>query len=97
MMAMFQVNNIHQSYGKKHVLRGIDFHASEGEVIGDMGKNGAGNSTFLKTLMTLRTFEAGDVSLFGKDLNTLTAGELTKLRQDISVVLQPAQVILQCK
>ena len=45
------------------VLKGLDFQAHEGEVIGVIGKNGAGKSTFLEILMTIKQYDAGNCQL----------------------------------
>lgn len=90
-MEIIRVNNLHKSYGNNHVLKGLDFQANEGEIIGVIGKNGAGKSTFLETLMTIKDFDKGKVSLFGKDLKGLSNEQLEQIRKDVSVVLQPTQ------
>ena len=46
------------------VLKGLDFQAQEGEVIGVIGKNGAGKSTFLEIIMTIKQYDAGTVIVF---------------------------------
>jgi ABC-2 type transport system ATP-binding protein len=73
------------------VLKGVNFQAAAGEVIGVIGKNGVGKSTFLEILMTLKNYDAGSVILFGKDIKSLSTKQLEHLRKQISVVLQPTQ------
>ncbi|MFD1929821.1 ABC transporter ATP-binding protein [Sporosarcina siberiensis] len=90
-MAIISVNNLQKAYGANIVLKGIDFEAYAGEVIGVIGKNGAGKSTFLETLMTIKGYDAGSVVLFNYDLKNITANQLEKVRKNISVVLQPTQ------
>ena len=51
-MTIVHVSNLQKTYGTNEVLKGLDFQASAGEVIGVIGKNGAGKSTFLEILMT---------------------------------------------
>lgn len=88
-MEIIQVSNLQKAYGENQVLRGINFKAQAGEIIGVIGKNGAGKSTFLEILMTLKPYDNGNVLLFNKELTDLSTGQLEDTRKDISVVLQP--------
>ncbi|WP_050180354.1 ABC transporter ATP-binding protein [Domibacillus robiginosus] len=90
-MTIVQVQNLHKSYGSHHVLRGIDFKANAGEIIGVIGKNGAGKSTFLEVIMTVKSFDEGDVQLFGQSIQEASGLQLKALRQRISAILQPTQ------
>ena len=90
-MEIINVHNLQKAYGGNQVLNGINFTAAAGEVIGVIGKNGAGKSTFLEILMTLKAYDAGNVVLFGQELRSLSNSELKKMRRDISAVLQPTQ------
>lgn len=90
-MTIIQVNQLQKAYGTNHVLKRIDFQANEGDVIGVIGKNGAGKSTFLEILMTIKDYDAGDVLLFNEDIKELSTNRLKHIRKSISVVLQPTQ------
>lgn len=90
-MNVINVNNLQKTYGNNHVLKGLDFQAKEGEVIGVIGKNGAGKSTFLEILMTIKQYDTGTVALFEEDIKSLSTNRLEQIRQQISVVLQPTQ------
>lgn len=88
---MIQVQNLKKSYGTQNVLKGINFQATAGEIIGVIGKNGAGKSTFLEVLMTVKQYDDGDVSIFNKNIQSLSTQQIEHIRQQISVVLQPTQ------
>ncbi|WP_096437932.1 ABC transporter ATP-binding protein [Alteribacter populi] len=90
-MNIIDVKGLRKSYGDHQVLKGLDFQAKEGEIIGVIGKNGAGKSTFLEILMTIKEFDYGDITIFNENLQGLTMERLENLRKDISVVLQPTQ------
>lgn len=87
-MNIVEVHNLKKAYGSNQVLRGLNFQAQAGEIIGVIGKNGAGKSTFLEILMTIKEYDAGHVVLFQKDIQK---NSLDQIRKQISVVLQPTQ------
>lgn len=90
-MTIINVNNLQKAYGTNEVLKGLDFRADEGEIIGVIGKNGAGKSTFLEILMTIKQYDSGIVSVFDTDIKKVSINQLEQLRKQISVVLQPTQ------
>ncbi len=90
-MNIINVTNLQKIYGNNHVLKGMNFQAQQGEVIGVIGKNGAGKSTFLEILMTIKQYDTGSVVLFDKDIKALSTNQMEQIRQQISVVLQPTQ------
>lgn len=59
------VRNLHAQYGKSHILRGVDFSVSPGEIVSLIGRNGSGRSTTLKAIMGLVTPTQGSVTLDG--------------------------------
>lgn len=92
-----KVESLTKSYGKKDVLKGIDFAAEKGEIIGVIEKNGAGKSTFLEILMTIKDFNDGKVVVFGENLKEIDHAELGKIKNNISAVLQPTQFYKKLK
>lgn len=83
------IKNLKKSYGDKEVLKGINFEANQGEIIAVIGKNGAGKSTFLESIMMSKKFDSGEILIFGKDISTLSQKEREEIKRDISVVFQP--------
>ncbi|MCZ2259314.1 ABC transporter ATP-binding protein [Sporosarcina sp. G11-34] len=90
-MTVVNVHNLHKAYGTNVVLKGLNFQACEGEVIGVIGKNGAGKSTFLEIIMTLKQYDTGTVVVFDEDIKSLSTNQLEHIRKQISIVLQPTQ------
>jgi branched-chain amino acid transport system ATP-binding protein len=48
---MLELQDLHAYYGKSHILRGVTMHVAAGEIVSLLGRNGAGRSTTVKTVM----------------------------------------------
>ncbi len=48
---MLEVRDLHAYYGKSHILQGVNFHVSQGEIVSLLGRNGVGRSTTIKAVM----------------------------------------------
>jgi branched-chain amino acid transport system ATP-binding protein len=48
---MLEVDDLHAYYGKSHILQGVSFAVRPGEIVSLLGRNGAGRSTTIKTIM----------------------------------------------
>lgn len=64
---IIEVKDLHFSYKKNQVLRGVDFKLFKGEVISLLGPNGCGKSTFIRLVLKLISGK-GDIKLAGKPL-----------------------------
>jgi len=62
---LLDARDLHVYFGASHVLHGVDFHVSEGEAVGLMGRNGMGKTTLLKSLIGLVRPRSGDVRFRG--------------------------------
>ncbi|MFF5033998.1 daunorubicin/doxorubicin resistance ABC transporter ATP-binding protein DrrA [Nocardia salmonicida] len=62
------VEGIEKSFGDVHALRGVDFEAAPGEVLGILGPNGAGKTTMVNILSTLVTPDSGRAVVAGHDV-----------------------------
>lgn len=61
------IEDLHKSYGKKEVLKGLSLSVFPGEVFGFIGKNGAGKSTTIDCMVGLKNPNSGSISLCGFD------------------------------
>lgn len=77
---IIEAKGIEKSFGDLKVLRGIDFHADQSEVVSIMGASGAGKSTLLQILGTLSTPDKGSLSIDGTDVLHLGGKELSSFR-----------------
>jgi ABC-2 type transport system ATP-binding protein len=62
---MIKVTNLNQSYGKKTVLDSIDLEVNKYEICALVGRNGAGKSTFINSLLGLLPVQQGTISING--------------------------------
>ncbi len=63
-MKALQVQGLHTYYGKSHILDGVDLVVEEGELVTLLGRNGAGKSTTLRSIMGLTPARSGAVRVF---------------------------------
>ncbi|MEO2508151.1 amino acid ABC transporter ATP-binding protein [Clostridium paraputrificum] len=81
------VNNLHKSFGKNDVLKGINEHINKGEVVVVIGPSGSGKSTFLRCLNLLEVPTEGKIIFEGNDI-TDKKNDINKLRQKMGMVFQ---------
>ncbi|HZL39348.1 MAG TPA: ABC transporter ATP-binding protein [Pseudolabrys sp.] len=60
-----EAEGLHTFYGKSHILHGVGLEVREGEIVTLLGRNGAGKSTTLRSLMGLTHAREGAVRIFG--------------------------------
>ena len=76
---MLEVVALGAGYGRAQVLFGVALQASQGEVVALLGRNGAGKSTTLKTVMGLIRRTAGEVRFDGRRIDGLEPHEISRL------------------
>ena len=76
---IFSVKNISKSFGGRVILRKIDIHLNKGEMLGLLGSNGAGKSTFMNIVLGLLKSDFGDIFLNNIKLTNLPIHERAKL------------------
>ena len=76
---MLAVENLNAWYGAAHILFDIAFQVGRGEVVALMGRNGAGKSTTIRTIMGLVTQKSGSVRFNEQDISRLKPFEIARL------------------
>lgn len=96
---MIHVSNLHKSFGKNDVLKGIDEHIEKGEVVVVIGPSGSGKSTFLRCLNLLEEPTSGKIVFEGNDITDKKV-DINKIREKMGMVFQqfnlfPHKTVLQ--
>ncbi|MDN5797585.1 MAG: amino acid ABC transporter ATP-binding protein [Intrasporangium sp.] len=94
---MVQATNVHKSFGRVEVLKGIDLTLRKGEVMCLLGQSGSGKSTFLRCINHLERIDAGRIRVAGEligyarqrgGLREMHESEVSAQRLDIGMVFQ---------
>ncbi len=65
---VISVSGVYKRFGQKQILADVTFTVSRGEIFGILGKNGAGKTVLINTLLGLIKPDAGKIAVFGLDL-----------------------------
>lgn len=76
---MLTINSLESGYGKIKALFGIDLEIKSGEIVALIGANGAGKTTFLKTVSGLIQASSGNIIFQGKRINNLAPEKIVHL------------------
>tara|TARA_B100000287_G_C20648444_1_gene785990 strand:- start:90 stop:854 length:765 start_codon:yes stop_codon:yes gene_type:complete len=76
---VLSAKNISKSFGERTILRKIDVHLNKGEMLGLLGSNGAGKSTFMNIVLGLLKCDYGDIFLGNTKLTNLAIHQRAKL------------------
>ncbi len=74
-----EVKNLQSWYGESHILHGINFTVEDGEVVTLLGRNGAGRSTTLKSILGLTDRRSGIVNIYGSNAINLPSHKIAHL------------------
>ena len=83
---MLEVKNLEKTFGKKKVLKGINFKIDKGDVIGIIGPSGCGKSTLLRCINLLEIPSSGTIIFEGNNINY--HHNLESIRKKIGMVFQ---------
>ncbi|WP_372613827.1 ABC transporter ATP-binding protein [Halomonas sp.] len=76
---MLKFEDIHTYYGESHALQGVSLEVEAGDVVCLLGRNGAGKSTTLKSIMGVTPPRQGRVVFEGQDISGLPAHRIARL------------------
>lgn len=83
---MIDIKNIHKQFGSLQVLKGIDLHVAEKEVVVVIGPSGSGKSTLLRCINYLEVPTAGVITVDG--LSLTNESNINKVREEVGMVFQ---------
>ncbi len=84
---MIEIKDLHKSFGKLEVLRGITETIRDQEVVCVIGPSGSGKSTFLRCLNLLETPTSGQIFIDGVEI-TDPKNDVNKIRENLGMVFQ---------
>lgn len=87
---MITFQNVHKSFGDKHILTGFDLHVERGESMVIIGGSGTGKSVSLKCVLGLLTPEQGEIYVDGKPVVGLTGTARDEVNARIGMLFQNA-------
>ena len=62
MATALEIKNLNAWYGESHILHGVDLHVGKGEVVTLLGRNGAGRTTTMRSILGLTGARKGSTS-----------------------------------
>ncbi|WP_188399184.1 amino acid ABC transporter ATP-binding protein [Sporomusa sp. GT1] len=95
---MISIKNLHKKFGNLHVLKGVNAHISEQEVVVIIGPSGSGKSTLLRCMNYLEQPTDGEIIVGGIPLTN--EANINKVREEVGMVFQrfnlfPHMTVLQ--
>ena len=77
--AALEIKNLHAWYGESHILHGVDLHVGKGEVVTLLGRNGAGRTTTMRSVLGLTGARKGSIQVDGRETITLATHRIAHL------------------
>jgi branched-chain amino acid transport system ATP-binding protein len=74
-----RLTNVHAFYGDSHILHGVGFSLQEGQVLALLGRNGAGKTTCISTIVGFLAPKDGEIRLFGEAIEGLSPERISRL------------------
>ena len=92
---MLEVKNIHKSFSKVPVLRGIDFKVEKGEVVAIIGPSGSGKTTLLRCISFLEKADDGQIIFddYTHDMVHISKRDIKKVRMNMGFVFQSFNLV----
>ena len=74
-----RISNLHAWYGESHILHGVDLTVHKGEVVTLLGRNGAGRTTTVKSIVGLVGKRTGSITINGRESINMAPHQIAKL------------------
>lgn len=87
---MIKIEGVEKSFGRNHVLRGVDLEVKTGETLTIMGGSGTGKSVLIKHMVGLLKPDAGRIFVDNKEITSMTEDELFKVQGRFGYLFQGA-------
>lgn len=89
-LSMIEIRDLHKSFGRNEVLRGIDLDVAAGSVVAILGPSGSGKSTLLRCINLLERPQAGTLKLDGLQLDygRVHRKQIMDIRRKTAMVFQ---------
>ena len=93
---MIEIKNLHKTYDKLEVLKGINFTINDGDVVAILGPSGSGKTTVLRCMNFLVKADKGSIVFDGKehDLANISHKEVSEIRKKTGFVFQNYNLFL---
>jgi L-cystine transport system ATP-binding protein len=87
---MVEIRNVHKAFGRNKILKGVDIHLNDGEVVVILGASGSGKTTLLRCISFLEKAEYGALTIGNMtvDLNKAKKHDILAFRKKIAFVFQ---------
>ncbi len=85
---IISIKNLHKSFGKNEVLKGINLTVNKGEDLVILGRSGSGKSVTIKCLVGLVEVDKGEINVFGTEITNLKDNALNPIRMRIGFMFQ---------
>ena len=91
---ILRVQDLHKSFGKNEILKGIDLEVKKGEVLVIIGPSGSGKSTFIRCINQLEEVSSGHIFIDGVDVTKKKDPQAGKMLRRVGMVFQQFNLFL---
>jgi polar amino acid transport system ATP-binding protein len=91
---LLEARDIHKSFGKTEVLKGIDLTVAQGSVVALIGASGSGKTTFLRCINVLEEFDQGQIFLDDEPVGYVVRGDIRRRLDERTVSAQRARIAM---
>ena len=90
---MFEFRNVTRRFGNKTAVENVTLDIPAGQMVGIIGRSGAGKSTFLRMINRLASPSSGSIVFSGRDVTRLKGAELRRWQRDCAMIFQQFNLV----